>query len=968
MRRRNKIVLCTGTFILVLILFFAFGLPAILRSVLEDQLAKNLHRPATVESAHFNPFTLCLNIQGLTVREPDGSAIFFSFEQLLVNAEIASLIKGGLILGETTLIKPQARIVLTEANQYNFSDILTPEGEQPEETPEEEKKEPFLFSIANIQIIDGSVEFDDCPQKVVHHVTNIDIGLPLISNFKQSIEVFVQPSFSATLEGQTFNLNGRTKPFADSLETDFDLQFDKLSLAQYLPYVPAELNCTMPSGNLSANLKLHYVQNDDSSYEISLRGSLSLNDLTLVSLDNSPLASIPSLAVSGIDCRLNKRELIIDEISLKNLSLAPVRGKGGTFLVKQLFADNAAAEAEEPAETEADDDSGPAWSVLVKNFTSTAAMINFHDLLPPQPTRIHIDNFDVTLANVSTTGNSPAAIDLACRIDNQGTLGLTGSFALSPPSANLNLNLNSLDIRFAQNYFPDTLLARITSGTLGLKGDLKFRQTTESQPAVMLKGDLILADFSAGLKDTNNTLLKFSSLELTSIHTDTAPLQLDIKTITLNDLFLRSVIEADGTLNLSALNAPPREPLETPAAEPDSREPMPRVSIGSIVFKKGRVQFADKSIKPRYTTELGDITGRISGISSKPDAQADIRLNAKLNRYAPFAVTGTISPLQEKLNADIQVKFDNIDLSPFSPYSGRFIGRTIKKGALSLDLNYAIQDNRLTSQNRFFIDQMTLGEKVDSEDATGLPVGLAISLLKNRAGEIQLDLPVAGSLDDPTFRVRKVILKTLVNLLEKAATSPFALVGAIIPGGSDVSTIAFPCGTARLDEKATQKLDLIAGLLAEKPDLHLEIKALGVKETDREALRQEMMMLRLQQIKFKKMSARKQKGFSPETVVITDDEYDDYLWQAYKAEKFEKPKGALGLTKRLPVAEMERLMAANMQVDSGDVTALVDRRARAAKQYLTETAGLATERLFIINSHIEPGNNPAGCAVSLDLK
>ena len=129
----------------------------------------------------------------------------------------------------------------------------------------------------------------------------------------------------------------------------------------------------------------------------------------------------------------------------------------------------------------------------------------------------------------------------------------------------------------------------------------------------------------------------------------------------------------------------------------------------------------------------------------------------------------------------------------------------MKKGALSLDLSYAIQNNQLTSQNRLFIDQMTLGEKVDSDDATGLPVGLAISLLKNREGEIELDLPVSGSLDDPTFRVRKVILKTLVNLLEKAATSPFALVGALIPGGADVSTISFPCGTARLDEEATKK-------------------------------------------------------------------------------------------------------------------------------------------------------------------
>jgi hypothetical protein len=430
---------------------------------------------------------------------------------------------------------------------------------------------------------------------------------------------------------------------------------------------------------------------------------------------------------------------------------------------------------------------------------------------------------------------------------------------------------------------------------------------------------------------------------------------------------MRTIVEADGTLNLSSLNTAPAEPQAAPKARA-TKEPLPRINIGSVVLKKGRVQFTDKSIKPHYTSELADITGRINGISSKPNSQADIRLDAKFNRYAPFAVTGTISPLQEKLSADILIKFNNIDLSPFSPYSGKFIGRTVKKGALSLDLNYSIHNNQLTSQNKFFIDQMTLGGKVDSKDATRLPVGLAISLLKNREGEIELDLPISGSLDDPTFRVRKVLLKTLVNLLEKAATSPFALVGALIPGGTDVSTIAFPCGTSRLDEKAIQKLDIIAGLLAEKSDLHLEIKAIGVKDTDTEALRREMVMLRLQQLKFKKMSERDRKELTPETVIITADEYKQYLWQAYKAEKFDKPSGLLGLTKRLPDDEMERLMAAHMQVDDGDIHALVDRRALAAKQYLSETAGVPAERLFIIDSRIEPGGSPTGCAVTLNLK
>ncbi len=967
MRQSVKISLWSASSILILTLFFTFALPAILRSVLKNQLEKNLHRPATVESVIFNPLTLSLSVQGLTIRESDSNEVFFSLEHLRANLEITSAIKGGIVLSEVTLVKPHARIVHTEANQYNFSDILTTQVKQPQKPAVKEPTEPFLFSIANIRLIDGSVEFDDQPQNVIHHITNIDIGLPLISNFKKNVALFVQPSFSATIEGQTFQMNGQTKPFADSQETDFDLQLDNLSLAQYLPYIPEQLNFTMPSGSLSTHLKLRYVQNNDSSTEIQLRGNINLADLTLVNLDNSPLASIPSLSVSGIDCALNKRELVIDDISLKSLSLALVREKGGTFLLKQLFADANEDVPEEPTEPETDADTEPDWSVLIKNFKSVGAAINFTDQLPPQPARITIDNFDVTLTNISTTEDTPAAIDLTCRINSEGTLGIDGTFALVPPAANLNVELNELDIRFVQNYLPNTLLIALNNGTLGLKGNLDFKQTGEGKPAVMWQGNAGLTALAAGRKGARGHFLKFSSLELKSIRAGNAPLSLDIKTVSLANLFLRTIVETDGTLNLSSLNTSPAEPRETPKTT-SSKEPLPRINISNIVLKKGRVAFTDKSITPRYTTELADITGRIKGISSTPDSQATIRLNAKLNRYAPFAITGTISPLQKKLNADISVKFDNVDLSPFSPYSGKFIGRTVKKGALSLDLNYSIHNNQLTSQNKFFIDQMTLGGKVDSKDATRLPVGLAISLLKNREGEIELDLPISGSLDDPTFRVRKVLLKTLVNLLEKVATSPFALVGALIPGGADVSTIAFPCGTARFDDEATKKLDAIADLLMEKADLRLEIQPLGEIKIDTESLRREMVMLRMQQLKFKKMSKRERNETVPEQTAITANEYEKYLWQAYKAEKFEKPKGALGLTKRLPVNEMERLLSENMQVDDEDVNELIDRRGLAVKQYLNETAGVPAERLFIIDSRIESLGSPAGCAVTLNLK
>jgi uncharacterized protein involved in outer membrane biogenesis len=951
---------------IVLVLFFTFGLPAILRAVLESQITKNLNRPATVEAVRFNPFTLCLSVQGLSIREPDGTEVFVSFDRLLVNAEIVSVFKRALVLRQVTLTKPHVRLVRTEANTYNFSDMLAPPGSRPEGLDDPPPSKPFRFSVANIQLINGFVEFNDQPRNTVHVISGIEIGLPLISNFKRYADVFVDPSFSAIIDGHPFSLQAQTKPFADSLETELDLDLPELELAQYLPYIPAKLNFSMPSGRLNMQMKLRYVQRPDSIDKIRFEGGLALADIVLVNRDDSPLLGIPSLAVSGIVCMIDSRELVIDDLSLRGLNLAFAREKDGVLSLQKLFEAEAAADVHDIEQTE--DAPEEPWSVTVKKFTSEDAALSFDDLLPRQPARFTIDDFNIALTNITMAGEVPADIDLSCRINDDAGLAIKGTFALEPLAAELALDLSALDIRCAQSYLPDNVLVSINSGMLDLQGDIDFSRQEEADPSVMWQGDVRLSDLAAGRSGAKDDFVKFSTLDLKSMRAGTVPQMLDIDTISLADLVLRTVVEPDGTFNLTSLVASPAEVHDASETSSANGEP-PQISIGGLELSRGRVLFSDSSVTPRYSAELADITGRISGISNRPAAQADIRLNASLNRHAPLAIGGTLQPLQEKLTADLIITFDNIELNQFSPYSGRYIGRVVEKGKLSLDLKYLVEENRLTSQNKFFIDQLTLGTKVKSPDATSLPVGLAISLLKNRNGEIHLDLPVFGNLDDPEFRVGKVILKTLVNLLEKAATSPFSLVGSLLPGGGgDVSTIAFACGSAELEEEARHKLDILAGLLIEKPDLRLEIRARGDRQSDTEGLRREWMLARMQRQKFRDMSRREREGLLVEQVVISAGEFEEYLWQAYKDEDFEKPEGLFGITKRIPADEMEQLMLANMNVEDDDVSELVQQRGLAAKDYLAGEGGVPPGRMFITGVRVRSSGTPEDCAVEFTLK
>ncbi|MBI4382208.1 MAG: DUF748 domain-containing protein, partial [candidate division NC10 bacterium] len=289
-----------------------------------------------------------------------------------------------------------------------------------------------------------------------------------------------------------------------------------------------------------------------------------------------------------------------------------------------------------------------------------------------------------------------------------------------------------------------------------------------------------------------------------------------------------------------------------------------------------------------------------------------------------------------------------MDLSPVTPYSGKYIGYTIQKGKLFFDVSYRIAKRELHSENSLFLDQLTLGDTVESPHATKLPVKLAIALLRDRKGEIHLDLPVTGSLDDPQFSVWRVIIQILVNLFAKAATSPFALLGAAFGGGEELGFVEFDYGSAVIAEADLRKLDTLTKALHERPSLKLEMEGHVGIERDREGLRQYLFNRKL---KVQKSNERSTQGLSATPVdelKVEPQEYERYLTMAYKAEKFPKPRNILGFAKSLPVSEMEKLMLTNIVITDSDLRSLATQRAMKVKAIILTSGKIQPERLFII--------------------
>jgi hypothetical protein len=376
------------------------------------------------------------------------------------------------------------------------------------------------------------------------------------------------------------------------------------------------------------------------------------------------------------------------------------------------------------------------------------------------------------------------------------------------------------------------------------------------------------------------------------------------------------------------------------------------VTINRITLTSGRVNFSDRFVKPNYSANVNDVNGSVTGLSSDFASRASVDIKGRYDPAAPVEIKGTINPLRGNLFLDIVASCKDVELPQFTPYAQKYAGYGITKGKLSLSVKYLIEDRKLTAENNLLLDQLTFGDKVDSPDATKLPVLFAVSLLKNAKGEIDLNLPVSGSLDDPQFSVFAIVLKIIGNLLAKAATAPFALIGALVGGGSgeDLAYVEFAPGLAgTFAAGQEEKLAKIAKALGERPGLSLDIQGRADPVADADALHRRAFLRKLAAARQDESLVKGEASASAETMTIPPAEYPVLLKRAFDNEKFDKPKNALGIVRDLPPAEMEKLMLANIKVSPDELRALSEQRANAAKTALLKL-GIAGERMYIVTS------------------
>jgi hypothetical protein len=842
---------------------------------------------------------------------------------------------------------PSLYFVRTDAGLRGYKPILFKlmrQGRNDDEDKRREKPPPLSFSFDEMRWVDASISFiDTSGGKSFRTVLSpLDVVISYFSK-EENAKASYRIAFD-TEAGERFEQSGvfTVNPPSSS----GSLTLEGLKLAKYAPYYEDYLLFDIEDGRFGLSSQYTYSEHGDSREGDIFNLQANLRDLELRKRGEGTFLSVPEFSVRRARADLIEREAVVQEIYTREASVFVTRLTDGSVAPLPLFRQESGTGSHGAGKSST---LAKQWSLLIRDIIVDDYSVKVEDLVPSEEAHLLAEDLAAHIKNLSTGERRKAKISASSTLNETGALALDGSFSLNPPKAEIEVDLKEFPLRTVLPYLGEHYHVHLSGGALSTLGILTF-SVPEGGASASYTGQISLEDFSAKDTRADEELLTWNSLSVSNLDFGHNPNHIAIGGIALTGFYSRIHIDDKGRLNLAELRRekPPPETKEEPEEEETKPPPGMPVTVKEITLSEGEIYVTDDFIRPRYSARLREVSGRVSGVSSEAGVRAGVDVFARLGDFAPLKITGTVHPFGEDFFLDLKADFRNIALSPLTPYSGKYTGYAIEKGKLTLDLSYHVAEEELSATNNIFISQFTFGERVESPHATSLPVRLAVALLKDRNGDIELDLPLSGSLEDPEFSLGKLVVRMLVNFLKKVATSPFALLGAMFGGGEELAYVEFEPGSHALRPESEGKLDTLVTALNERPALRLEIMGHVDTDADRQALRETLIERR---VKAQKLRETRKKG-SPavplDEVTVTEEEYEKYLAMAYKSEKFPKPRNILGFAKKLPAPEMERLMLTHIDVTDEDLRELSGERARAVYGYIIETGKVEPERVFLV--------------------
>ncbi len=795
---------------------------------------------------------------------------------------------------------------------------------------------PWSLTVGKTAITRGTLTLADETTEFRSSLADVALDASNLST-KAGEKAHVALSFVSADHVAAFKGEADVEPTVPAATGTFELTGFRLGLL--FPYYKDMLAVDVQKGSL--DLAAHFALLPDGNFRLS-EGVGSISSLALAYPGSrQPFWGFPNVAAGGIEVDVRERSVKLAELQSRNATMRIARERDGSIDAARIMKTTAATGTARDERT---------WTLALGKLLIEQASIDLEDRVPQPAVKLAIRDLAFSAANYTNARGAKSTASARARVGARGRVAWSGVLVSNPLSLSGRLDVSGLDLVPVRPYVESRVNVSLTAGTLAAKGALALDVPEGAPVRATWKGNVVVTDFAALDKPTASDLLRWKRLALDDADVASEPFHFAVGRIGAEDYYARAIVYQDGTLNLTRLLTPGREAEPTADAQPSATPPPERealpVSIGRIELAGGNVNFSDFFVRPNYSANLTEVTGSVTTMSS--EQAGDIAITARVDHSAPVEVSGHIHPFAKDLSLDIKAKARDIDLPPLTPYSVKYAGYGIEKGKLTFDVHYRVENRKLAADNRLVLDQLTFNpERVDSPTATKLPVLLAVSLLKDARGVIDIELPIAGSLDDPQFSVGGLVVRVIVNLLTKAVTAPFALLAAAFGHGEELSVVPFAPGSTALDADAQNRIDTLAKALADRPALKLDISGRADPEIDREALERAAVESAMKREKMKSLAAAGNAPASVDQVTIDADERVRWLTAAYRESSIkERPRNVIGLLKDLPPAEMEAMLLANTKVDGDALRLLANARAQAVKDALVGK-NIAGERLFL---------------------
>jgi hypothetical protein len=949
----------------------------------------------------------------LLIKDKDGQP-FISWDEVYVNFQISSFFGHSWVFKEISVTKPFARVQINQDYTLNFSDLIAKFSTN---VPATAPPKPLALRVGRLQITDAAASFSDFTTREPFKRTIGPLNVTL-QNFRTDPDNKNPYSFAGTTDaGERFAWSGYF--YLDPLRSQGELTLDDVTLNKYAPLYQDFVHFQIRSGVIGVQADYRFELSASNRVAAVTNTAFSLRNFRLAGPGGSnDIAELVHFAVTGASVDLEARQAEVDSVSASGAKLFLQRGKDDSINV---------VEAAKPVETATNAPGGillllrsvtnavalllnstNQWSGTIHNVNFMNCALHLEDLVNSRPAKLDLNDITLTAKNISNLPHTNLTASLSLRWNTNGAIHTEVAASFSPPTADIQLTLSNLDLGTLNPYLEPKLNLFILGSRLGLNGEIHLRTPENELPQVTFHGDARLDDFHTVDGAMAQDLLKWDSLRFSGIDANLNPQTVAIKEIAVDNAYARVVVETNHTINLltalrpAETNAPAATNAVTIAQNSitttnSATSSLPKISVGNIVISNATVSFTDRSLTPNVNLTILQAGGTIAGISSEELQHADVNLHAAVDGVGPVDITGQINPFSGTETNHLKILVKDVDMTPTSPYAAKFAGYRIAMGKLNMDLTYDLVGQKLQSKNVITLDQFTFGEKVNSPDATHLPVRLAVAILKDRDGKIVLDVPVDGSLDDPQFRVGKVVTRAILNILTKVATSPFSLLGAAFGGGGEeLGYQDFAPGSAELTPADKQKLDtLVKGLYA-RPALNLEISGSVDPVADRDGLQRVFLEKQLHVKKWLSLRKSQRATTTPNQIMLTPEERTDLVKKLYneawangqitlamiaantnlagavaqiKSQTTQLEKGATMLMKGSqssvqkssstvaaapspsklapPADPMEVLLLATIPVTDSDLATLAADRAKAVRAYLLATGKVEASRLFL---------------------